>query len=59
MGHQIDAGNEEVDEMDQEGVVGGYEESGMKTEVNDERFACMRGCMNYMMLTCSLECALS
>lgn len=54
MGLQIAAGNEEVDEMDQEVVVGGYAESGMKKEVNDERFVCIRGWMNYVMLTYSL-----
>lgn len=59
VGRRFAARNEEVDEMDQEVVVGGYEESGMKKELNNERFACMRGCMNYVMLTYSLQCALN
>lgn len=47
VGRQIAAGNEEVDEMDQELVVGGYEESAMKKEVNDVSFAMLTYCIAY------------
>lgn len=40
-GGQIAAGNEEMDEMDQEVVVGGCEESGTKKEVNDVHEICV------------------
>lgn len=49
MGGQIAAGNEEVDEKEEE--VGGCVESGIKEEVNDGRI-----CIDCVMLTYILIC---
>lgn len=50
MGGQIAAGNQEVDEKEEE--VGGYVEIGIKEEVNDGRICMDCVMLTYMMTLC-------